>query len=117
MTTSPAVEVTHLHKAYGQTVAVDDVSLTVGAGEIFGVLGPNGAGKTTTVECVIGLRHPDRGSARVLGLDPARHTAQLRQIAGVLEDLVMNTFRVAREVREVREALLSTPGLDVRKLT
>ncbi len=83
MTTSPAVEVTHLHKTYGETVAVDDVSLTVAEGEILGVLGPNGAGKTTTVECVIGLRHPDGGSLRVLGLDPERQAAQLHQVVGV----------------------------------
>ncbi len=50
------IEVRNLHKAYGDTVAVDDVSFTVREGEIFGILGPNGAGKTTTVECVEGLR-------------------------------------------------------------
>jgi ABC-2 type transport system ATP-binding protein len=49
---------------------VDGVSLSVRAGEIFGILGPNGAGKTTTVECIIGLRRPDSGSVRVLGLNP-----------------------------------------------
>jgi len=55
----PAViEVRNLHKSYGTTVAVDDVSFTVEEGEIFGNLGPNGAGKTTTVECVEGLRAP-----------------------------------------------------------
>jgi ABC-2 type transport system ATP-binding protein len=64
------IEVTNLHKRYGDTVAVDDVSFTVEAGEIFGILGPNGAGKTTTVECVSGLRTPDRGQVTVLGLDP-----------------------------------------------
>ena len=58
----PAViEVRHLHKSYEGKVAVDDVSLTVEEGEIFGILGPNGAGKTTTVECIEGLRAPDRG--------------------------------------------------------
>ena len=62
--------VLHLHKAYGDVLAVDDVSFTVAEGEIFGVLGPNGAGKTTTVECVVGLRTPDGGSVTVLGLDP-----------------------------------------------
>jgi ABC-2 type transport system ATP-binding protein len=50
------IEVRGLHKEYEDTVAVDDVSFTVSAGEIFGILGPNGAGKTTTVECVEGLR-------------------------------------------------------------
>ncbi len=78
----PVVEVEHLRKVYGQTVAVEDVSFTVGE-EIFGVLGPNGAGKTTTVECVIGMRHPDGGWLRVLGLDPQRQAAQLHAVVGV----------------------------------
>src|ERR1017187_1523366 len=70
MKTQAAVEITHLRKTYGDVVAVDDLSLSVAEGEIFGILGPNGAGKTTTVECVLGLRAPDAGSIRVLGLDP-----------------------------------------------
>lgn len=77
------IEVERLRKAYGSTVAVDDVSFSVGAGEIFGVLGPNGAGKTTTVECVIGLRASDRGSIRVMGLDPIRDREKLHQLVGV----------------------------------
>ncbi len=79
----PVIEVTNLHKRYGETVAVDDVSFTVAAGEIFGVLGPNGAGKTTTVECAAGLRAPDGGGVSVLGLDPRRDAARLRQQVGV----------------------------------
>jgi ABC-2 type transport system ATP-binding protein len=80
----PAViEVRELHKRYGDTVAVDDVSFTVQEGEIFGILGPNGAGKTTTVECIEGLRAPDRGGISVLGLDPRRDRAELTQRLGV----------------------------------
>ena len=79
----PVIEVTNLHKRYGETVAVDDVSFTVETGEIFGVLGPNGAGKTTTVECVAGLRVPDGGGVSVLGLDPRRDASRLRQLVGV----------------------------------
>ncbi|MET1007451.1 MAG: ABC transporter ATP-binding protein [Propionibacteriaceae bacterium] len=79
----PVIEVEHLHKSYGSTVAVDDISLAVEAGEIFGILGPNGAGKTTTVECIEGLRTPDRGRVRVLGLDPRTDRAELRQRIGV----------------------------------
>ena len=63
----PVIEVAGLHKEYGATIAVDDVSFTVGEGEIFGILGPNGAGKTTTVECLSGLQAPDGGTVRVLG--------------------------------------------------
>jgi ABC-2 type transport system ATP-binding protein len=79
----PAViEVQGLHKRYGDTVAVDDLSLTVAEGEIFGILGRNGAGKTTTVECIEGLRRPDRGEIRVLGLDPRKDRAELTQVLG-----------------------------------
>ncbi len=79
----PAIEIAHLRKAYGATVAVDDVSLSVAEGEIFGILGPNGAGKTTTVECVIGLRSPDAGTIRVMGVDPSRDPDALHTIVGV----------------------------------
>ena len=81
--TELAIDVSHLRKTYGQTVAVDDVSFSVGKGEIFGVIGPNGAGKTTAVECVGGLRNPDSGSISVLGLDPRRDRSALRQVVGV----------------------------------
>jgi ABC-2 type transport system ATP-binding protein len=78
-----AVSVRHLRKTYGPVVAVDDVSFTVAAGEIFGVLGPNGAGKTTTVECVIGLRAPDAGAVRLMGLDPRADRDRVHEIVGV----------------------------------
>jgi ABC-2 type transport system ATP-binding protein len=77
------VEVTDLRKRYGSTVAVDRISLAVGRGEVFGIVGPNGAGKTTTVECMEGLRRPDGGTVRVLGLDPQRRGDELRQRIGV----------------------------------
>jgi ABC-2 type transport system ATP-binding protein len=77
------IEVSNLHKRYGHTVAVDDVSFSVEKGEIFGILGPNGAGKTTTVECVEGLRAPDKGTVSVLGLDPRRDREEITQRVGV----------------------------------
>src|SRR5690242_14036450 len=83
MDTQPVIDVVHLHKAYGPTIAVDDVSFTVHAGEIFGVLGRNGAGKSTTVECMTGLRPPDRGSISVLGFDPRRDGRELHERVGV----------------------------------
>jgi ABC-2 type transport system ATP-binding protein len=79
----PVIEVEHLRKRYRDVVAVDDVSFTVERGEIFGILGPNGAGRTTTVEIIEGLRTPDGGTVRVLGLDPRRDGAELRQRVGV----------------------------------
>ena len=77
------ISVTNLGKRYGKTVAVDDVSLDVREGEIFGLIGPNGAGKTTTMECVQGHRRADRGTISVLGLDPQRDSTALRQRIGV----------------------------------
>src|SRR6516164_2456126 len=79
----PAVEIAHLRKTYGAVAAVDDVSFSVAEGEIFGVLGPNGAGKTTTVECAIGLRTPDSGTVRLLGLDPQADRDEVHGIVGV----------------------------------
>src|SRR6266513_711975 len=79
----PVIAVSHLGKRYGRTVAVDDVSLEVFEGEIFGLIGPNGAGKTTTMECVEGNRVPDKGTISVLGLDPRRDANALRQRIGV----------------------------------
>ncbi len=80
---TPIIDVQNIHKRYGDTLAVDDLSLTVAQGEIFGILGPNGAGKTTAVETMIGLRQPDRGAARVLGMDPQRQRTQLAQRIGI----------------------------------
>jgi ABC-2 type transport system ATP-binding protein len=83
MSGQPVIHVADIRKAYGRTVAVDGVSFDVLAGEIFGLIGPNGAGKTTTLECVEGLRAPDRGAISVLGLDPARHRYALQERIGV----------------------------------
>lgn len=77
------ISVSHLTKAYGPTVAVDDVSFDVREGEIFGLIGPNGAGKTTTMECVQGHRKWDRGTISVLGFDPRRNASTLRKRIGV----------------------------------
>jgi ABC-2 type transport system ATP-binding protein len=80
---APVVHVESIRKHYGRTVAVDDVSFDVRQGEIFGLIGPNGAGKTTTMECVEGLRSPDRGTIAVLGLDPVRDVYRLQDRIGV----------------------------------
>ena len=83
MPAHPVIDVSGIRKAYGRTVAVDDVSFQVNEGEIFGLIGPNGAGKTTTMECVEGLRRPDRGRIAVLSLDPMRDGRALQQRVGV----------------------------------
>ncbi|HEY6296978.1 MAG TPA: ABC transporter ATP-binding protein [Streptosporangiaceae bacterium] len=115
-----AVEIAHLRKTYGALAAVDDVSFTVAEGEIFGILGPNGAGKTTTVECAIGLRSPDSGTVRLLGLDPHADREQVHEIVGVqlqasaqpaklrvgeILDMYSSFYRHPADVRELTEAL------------
>ena len=80
---APAVTVQNLVKKYGHLVAVDDVSLSIHEGEIFGIIGPNGAGKTTTVECISGLRAPDSGSISVYGLSPRNDRNKIREFVGV----------------------------------
>jgi ABC-2 type transport system ATP-binding protein len=79
---SMVIEVQGLTKRYGARLAVDDVGFAVSEGETFGILGVNGAGKTTTVECLQGLRRPDGGRMRVLGLDPGTARSQLRSLVG-----------------------------------
>jgi ABC-2 type transport system ATP-binding protein len=98
---STVIAVEHLHKRYGDTVAVDDVSFTVAQGEIFGILGRNGAGKTTTVECLAGLRTPDGGTIRVLGRDPLRDHAEVTRRVGVqLQDgQLQDRLRVGEAMR------------------
>lgn len=83
MQQKPSIRVERLRKVYGSTVAVDDVSFEVHGGEIFGMVGPNGAGKTTTIECIEGLRRPDSGRIRVLGLDPQLDGYALRPRIGI----------------------------------
>ena len=82
-TPRPVIQVLGIRKTYGATVAVSDVSFEVSEGEIFGLIGPNGAGKTTTMECVEGVRRPDRGAISILGLDPFRDVYQLQNRIGV----------------------------------
>ena len=110
------IDVRNLRKTYGATVAVDDISLTVEEGEIFGIIGPNGAGKTTTVECVEGLRRADHGSISVLGLDPVADRAELTQRLGVqLQDSQLpDRLRVA-EALELFSSFYRQPA-DWREL-
>ncbi|WP_129668178.1 ABC transporter ATP-binding protein [Phytoactinopolyspora endophytica] len=105
------IEVQNLHKRYGETVAVEDVSFTVEKGEIFGILGPNGAGKTTTVECVEGLRRPDAGSVSVLGMEPARDRTALTQRLGVqLQEGALQEKLKVREAMELYASFYPEPA-------
>src|SRR5690242_12430104 len=80
----PAILVDGLAKHYGAIYAVDGLSFSIQAGEVFALLGPNGAGKTTTIEILEGYRSPDSGSTRVLGLDPIRDVQRLKQQIGIM---------------------------------
>jgi len=84
MTATPAIEVDHLTKKFGAFTAVDDVSLTIEPGEIFGFLGPNGAGKSTTIRALLDLIRPTEGACRVLGLDSRKDAVQIRRHLGFL---------------------------------
>jgi len=78
-----AVEVTNLTKKYGERVAVNNVTFSIGKGEVFGLLGPNGAGKTTTTEMIEGLRKPDAGIITVAGLNVSTNGDRVRELIGV----------------------------------
>ena len=82
--TQPAVEIVDLVMRYGDTTAVDTLSLDVAPGTVTSILGPNGAGKTTTIETCEGFRSPHSGSVRVLGLDPVSDAKRLRPRVGVM---------------------------------
>ncbi|MBV9119332.1 MAG: ABC transporter ATP-binding protein [Chloroflexi bacterium] len=81
---APAVRVEGLRKSYGSRVAVQDLSFSAQAGEVFALLGPNGAGKTTTIEILEGYRDRDAGEVSILGLDPRREPHKLRQQVGLM---------------------------------
>ena len=81
---TPAVEIGALVKRYGETTAVDGLTLSAARGAVTGILGPNGAGKTTTIEICEGYRQPDQGTVRVLGRDPVRDARALRPRVGVM---------------------------------
>src|SRR3954453_17088442 len=105
------IEVANLNKHYGHTVAGRDVSSAVERGEIFGILGPNGAGKTTSVECIAGLRKPDRGRISVLGLDPRRDHDALRGQVGVqLQDSQLPEKIRVREALEMYASFYQQPA-------
>ena len=108
---APVIEVTDLRKRYGSRAAVDGVSFAVREGEIFGIVGPNGAGKTTTVESIAGLRRPDGGTIRVLGLDPRADRDRLRALMGVqLQESQLPDRLTPREAVELFAAFHADPA-------
>ncbi len=110
MTPEPVIHVAAIRKTYGRTVAVDEISFDVQRGEIFGLIGPNGAGKTTTMECVEGLRTPDRGAISVLGLDPRRQVYALQERIGVqLQEAQLQKRIQVREAVRLWASLYRAP--------
>lgn len=87
-TPAPVIETQGLTKRYGAFTAVDNLTLRIRAGEVFGLLGPNGSGKTTTILMLLGLTEPTSGTARVLGEDPARNPLAVKRRVGYLPDSV-----------------------------
>jgi ABC-2 type transport system ATP-binding protein len=79
-----SIEVSGLTKRYGRVEALEGADLSVGRGEIFGLVGPNGAGKTTLIKGLVGALRPSGGTARVMGLNPLRDRAVLRQRIGYM---------------------------------
>ncbi|HEY6072849.1 MAG TPA: ABC transporter ATP-binding protein, partial [Anaerolineales bacterium] len=112
--TSPVIEITGLSRRFGEIQAVDQLSLEVQAGEIFGFLGHNGAGKTTTVRLLNGVLEPTAGTARVLGLDPQIQGPALRLHTGVLTETPSLDERLtARDNLTLYADLYSIPRVSV----
>jgi len=106
------IETDRLTKRYGDARGIDDVSLTVQRGEVFGFLGPNGAGKTTTIRTLLDLLHPTSGSARLFGLDSRRDSLAIRARLGNLPgEFACDPRRSGREVVSLLAALRGMSGL------
>jgi len=122
------IETEGLTKAYGSQVAVNNLTMTMGEGEIFGFLGPNGAGKTTTILMLLGLTEPTSGKARVCGFDPTRDPIRVQEVVGYLPEnvgfyddmdakenlrFVARLNRIPDRISAARiDAILNTVGLE-----
>ena len=124
MNAEDVVTVRGLRKSYGARVVIDGMDLDVRAGEVVGLIGANGAGKTTTVECIQGLRRPDAGTLRVLGIDPVREPGRVRTVIGSqLQDSALpDRLRVSEAIdlfatgrARDRHELLERFGLTARR--
>jgi ABC-2 type transport system ATP-binding protein len=102
---APPIEVRGLVKRYGSIVAVDDVSLSVERGDVFGYLGPNGAGKTTSLRMMLGLIRPTAGSVRLFGRDPQLGVEALDGVAGFVEAPCFYPYLSGRKNLELCAAL------------
>jgi len=113
------VETQHLTKRYGTTTAVDDLTLTIKAGEIFGFLGPNGSGKTTTLLMLLGLTEVTSGTAMVAGFNPTKDAIKVKQIIGYIPENIgfyedmngVENLRFIARLNGIRDDI-STPKID-----
>src|SRR5574337_130934 len=85
---APILETQALTRRFGALTAVDALTISVAAGEVFGLLGPNGAGKTTTLKMLTTLLPPTSGNARVAGFDIVRHAGEVRRVIGYVPQLL-----------------------------
>lgn len=108
--TSSIIEVAHLVKRFKEFAAVDDISFTVQAGEIFAFLGPNGAGKSTTIKMLITLLAPTRGTAAIDGHDIVRQAAKVRNSIGYVPQMIsVDATLTARENLMLMARLYDVP--------
>ena len=81
---TPVIDISDITKHYGKARGVDNVSLQVNEGEIFGFIGPNGAGKSTTIRILLNLIFPDSGSARIMGMDVINDAKKIKRLTGYI---------------------------------
>ena len=112
----PQLEVRNLTKRYGSTVAVDDLSFAVEAGQVTGFLGPNGAGKTTTMRALLGLLRPSQGEALVEGSPPVAMADPLRTIGAALEATAFHPGRSGRNHLRTLAAAADIPRSRVEQV-
>ena len=115
-TSTPLIELRQLVKKYGDKAAVDDVSLDVYSGEIFGFLGPNGAGKTTTIKAIVGLLRPTSGTVRVAGYDVQTRPLEAKAASGYVPDQPnLYPKLTARELLRFVADLYGVAGVQVER--
>ena len=115
---SAAVSIKNLNKSYGTVAAVQDVSLTIEPGEIFGLLGPNGAGKTTTLRCLCTLATPDSGTLEVMGISVLDQPRLVRQYLGyIAQEVAIDKVLTGRELLQLQADIYHMPkGIAGRRI-
>ncbi|MDE1860778.1 MAG: ATP-binding cassette domain-containing protein [Candidatus Micrarchaeota archaeon] len=110
------IEIKNLTKKFDSFVAVDNISLSIKEGEIFGILGPNGAGKTTTINMILGLLHPTGGAITINGMDNIRHSKEVKSLVGLMtQETVVESDLTARENLVLFAELYHVPPDEIEK--